>query len=75
MNAIKYSTVVQAGGKVQLDLQDSLEGTPIEVIVLFSSDLDKSNDSLLSASESSLEFWDNPVDDEVWNTLNPRTIH
>jgi hypothetical protein len=70
MNAIKYSTVVQAGGKVQLDLQDSLEGTPIEVIVLFSSDLDKSNDSLLSASESSLEFWDNPVDDEVWNTLN-----
>lgn len=22
---------------------------------------------LLAASESSLAFWDNPVDDEVWN--------
>lgn len=24
-------------------------------------------DDLLKAAESSLAFWDNPVDDEVWN--------
>lgn len=24
-------------------------------------------DALLAASESSLDFWNNPVDDEVWN--------
>jgi len=23
---------------------------------------------LLAASESSLAFWDNPIDDEVWNS-------
>jgi hypothetical protein len=24
-------------------------------------------DALLAASESSLDFWNNPLDDEVWN--------
>lgn len=24
---------------------------------------------LLEASESSLKFWDNPIDDEVWNNV------
>jgi hypothetical protein len=26
-----------------------------------------SNGTLLQLAESSMEFWDNPVDDEVWN--------
>ena len=25
------------------------------------------DDDLLIAAESSLDFWDNPIDDEVWN--------
>jgi hypothetical protein len=60
--------LVKSGGKVELDLNDMPDGTPVEVIVLLPSALNGSSDPLLAASESSLEFWDNPIDDEVWNS-------
>jgi len=29
---------------------------------------------LLSAAESSLDFWDNPLDDEDWNSVPPEGL-
>jgi hypothetical protein len=69
MDAIKYSTSVLSGGKIELDDIDMPEGTPVEVIVLAHGAPEQLSDPLAAASESSMAFWDNPIDDEVWNSF------
>ena len=42
------------------------KGTAVEVIVLVPG-AGEDEAPLLAASESSLDFWDNPSDDQAWN--------
>jgi hypothetical protein len=57
--ALKYDTQVKDGGRLELDVPLA-PGVHVTVFVIESSDGDAHD--LLSASESSLEFWDNPID-------------
>ncbi len=62
--ALKYDTEVKAGGRVELDVPLA-PGVHVTVFVIESSN--GAFQDLLSASQSSLAFWDNPLDDEDWN--------
>jgi hypothetical protein len=62
--AFKYELEVQEGGKVELNVPLS-KGTLVAVFVVEESEDDFGD--LISAAQSSLDFWDNPIDDEVWN--------
>jgi len=64
MNAVRLETKVQKDGRVRLPRLPLRPGTRLEVIIL---EREPEADDLLRAAESSLSFWDNPVDDEVWN--------
>ena len=64
MNAVRLETKVQKDGRVRLPRLPLRPGTRLEVIIL---EREAEADDLLRAAESSLSFWDNPVDDEVWN--------
>jgi hypothetical protein len=62
--AFKYDTEVKENGRVELTVPFP-PGVHVVVFVLEAGD-----DSLLdlvSASQCSLDFWNNPFDDEVWN--------
>ena len=59
--ALKYDTEVKDGGRLELDVPLA-PGVHVTVFVIESPN-GVSRD-LLSASQSSLEFWDNPLDDE-----------
>jgi hypothetical protein len=61
--AFKFDIRVQEEGKVELQVPFPV-GTLVEVFVVQAED---SLGDLLLASESSLDFWDNPLDDEDWN--------
>jgi hypothetical protein len=60
----KYEVEVQEGGKVELNVPLP-EGTRVAVFVVKEPADDFSD--LVLAAQSSLDFWDNPIDDEVWN--------
>ena len=62
--ALKYDTEVKDGGRVELDVPLA-PGVHVTVFVIESTN--GAFHDLLSASQSSLEFWDNPLDDEDWN--------
>lgn len=64
MQALRLQTKVTKGGRVNLPRLPLRQGEEVEVIILHSS---LRVDPLLQAAESSLAFWDNPTDDEVWN--------
>ncbi|MGB0388978.1 MAG: hypothetical protein ACPGWR_29500 [Ardenticatenaceae bacterium] len=67
--ALKYDVEVIEEGVLQLDVPFS-RGTRLLVFVLEEPAYSLSRDTfddLLQASESSLDFWDNPFDDEDWN--------
>jgi hypothetical protein len=66
MRAVKYEMKVNKRGKIVLPSLSLKQGTSVEVIVLVH-DHDEESTDLLAASGSSLDFWDNPIDDEVWN--------
>ena len=69
MSPIKMDAVVGQGGKVELTVPLPA-GTPVEVLVL---DRDSDNfRDLMEAAQSSLDFWDNPMDDEDWNAAPTR---
>ena len=61
---LKYDTEVKAGGRVEFEVPLP-PGSLITVFVI-ESDNGAFGD-LLAASQSSLDFWDNPFDDEDWN--------
>ena len=62
--AFKYKLNVQEGGKVELSVPLP-KGTRVAVLVVEESEADFSD--LVLAAQSSLGFWNNPIDDEVWN--------
>jgi hypothetical protein len=66
MQALKIETQVTARGTLRLPPLKVKKGTPVEVIVLVRESEDESAD-LMRTAETTLDFWDNPVDDEVWN--------
>lgn len=61
---LKYDTEVKPGGRVELDVPLA-PGVHVTVFVIESPNGLSSD--LLTASESSLKFWDNTFDDEDWN--------
>lgn len=66
MEALKYRAEVGADGEVTLPRLRLSQGRPVEIIVLVRESEDEA-DGLLRASVKTMDFWDNPVDDEVWN--------
>lgn len=62
--ALKYDTEVKDGGRLELDVPLA-PGAHVTVFVIESPN--GTVQDLLLASQSSLEFWDNPLDDEDWN--------
>lgn len=71
MQALRIQTEVAQGGELRLPLPGLKEGTPIEVIVLVGQPPEDTDHSvtaeLLAASEQTLAFWDNEIDDRIWN--------
>jgi hypothetical protein len=61
--ALTCETEVQGGGRVGVAVPLS-QGTKVVVFVV--PETDRMRD-LIAASESTLSFWDNPLDDEDWN--------
>jgi hypothetical protein len=55
---------------VEIPVKKLTPGLLVEIIVLVPDALDAEQESLLFTSQTSLTFWDNPVDDEVWS-MNP----
>jgi hypothetical protein len=62
--ALKYDVEVNKDGQVELTVPFPA-GARVTVFVFGSED---SFVDLMNAAESSLAFWDNPYDDEDWNS-------
>lgn len=61
--ALKYDAEVTQNGKVELSVPFPA-GTRVVIFVLGQAEDDA---DLVTAAQSSLDFWDNPFDDEDWN--------
>jgi hypothetical protein len=61
--ALKYDVEVKENGRVELDVPFPA-GSHLTVLVIDTGDV---SSDLVSAAESSLDFWNNPLDDEDWN--------
>lgn len=66
MQAFKYHSVVKENGTIEISRLPLKKGQKIEVIIFPE---DEVAIELMEAAESSLKFWDNPIDDEVWNNV------
>ena len=66
--AFKYKLNVQEGGKVELNVSLP-KGTRAAVLVVKEASDDFGD--LVLAAESSLDFWNNSIDDESWNHAQP----
>jgi hypothetical protein len=62
--ALKFDVQVQDQGRVELHVPFS-EGARLTVFVI--DEQAEAFDDLAAAAGSSLDFWDNPLDDEDWN--------
>ncbi|MEZ4734515.1 MAG: hypothetical protein R3E79_46080 [Caldilineaceae bacterium] len=65
-SAIKYEVEVREQGRVAVQVPFA-PGARVTVFVIHDEPADSTFDDLVSAAESSLGFWDNPLDDEDWN--------
>ncbi|NOT63692.1 MAG: DUF2281 domain-containing protein [Acidobacteria bacterium] len=65
MQTLKYVTQVDTRGRIVLREVPLKHGVEVEVTVL--SREEPASEDLSRAAETSLSFWDNPIDDEVWN--------
>jgi hypothetical protein len=61
---MRYETDVRENGRVELRVPLPA-GSHVTVFVI--PEQAEPADDLLSAAQSSLDFWDNPLDDEDWN--------
>ena len=66
MQALRFETRVAPNGTVRLPRMRLKKGTHVEVIVLVREREDEFTD-LTRAAATTLDFWDNPIDDKVWN--------
>jgi hypothetical protein len=64
--AIKYEVEVREQGRVEFQVPFA-PGARIIVFVIREEPAQETFDDLVAAAESSLAFWDNPLDDEDWN--------
>lgn len=64
--ALKYDVEVKEKGRVELQVP-FIPGSRVTIFVIESSN--DVFDDLLSASQSSLAFWDNQFDDKDWNDV------
>lgn len=64
--ALKYDVEVTDEGRIELRVPFPA-GARITVFVI--EELTSTLDDLLSAAQSSIDFWDNPLDDEDWNDV------
>jgi hypothetical protein len=62
--ALACEAEVQNDGRVEVTVPLS-QGTKVLVFVV--EEEDPVRDELVAAAESTLGFWDNPLDDEDWN--------
>ncbi|MCP4418643.1 MAG: hypothetical protein GY805_18640 [Chloroflexi bacterium] len=62
--AFKYQVEVSSEGHIELDVPMP-PGTHVTIFIVEESE--ELFTDMVSASESSLGFWDNPLDDEDWN--------
>ena len=62
--ALKYYTKVKPGGRVELQKVPLKSGTHLEVILIETAG---EFQELVKASETSTDFWNNSIDDEIWN--------
>ena len=66
MEAYKYIVNVDKQGQIVIPNIPQIKSSTVEIIIL---PLQTENfPDLINASESSIEFWNNPVD-EVWNDV------
>lgn len=61
--ALKYDIELKETGRLELEVPFPA-GTHVTVFVIESGD---TFNDLVAAAESSLDFWNNPQDDEDWN--------
>lgn len=66
MEAYKYIVDVDKQGQIAIPNIPEMRSSKVEIIILPLQTEDYSD--LISASESSIEFWNNPTD-EVWNDI------
>ncbi len=66
MQAIVHRVEVGSDGSVTVPPLSGAEGSIVEVIILLP-ESDAAFDDLAAASRSSMDFWENSIDDEVWN--------
>jgi hypothetical protein len=66
MEALKFYVKIGEEGRIELPELGKLKGRRAEIIIL---PLEEEVKDLLMASKSSLDFWDNPIDDEIWNEV------
>jgi len=71
---MKGSVIMNNAKKILLKLIDEIPESQIPEVIDFISFLKAKKDNqvfkdLESASESSMDFWDNDIDDEVWNNV------
>ena len=64
--ALKFETDVGSDGTLKLQVP-SVAGEHVVVFVI--SEAAESFQDFAAAAQSSLEFWDNPLDDEDWNLI------
>ena len=62
--ALRYQAEVKEDGRLELHVPLPC-GSRVTVFVV--AEADEVADDLVSAAQSSLDFWDNPLDDEDWN--------
>jgi hypothetical protein len=65
LKAIKHYTQIKEDGTLELPKLPFKRGTAVEVIILPIEQEESAQ--LLKAAETSLDFWDNSIDDETWN--------
>jgi len=67
MFALKYHLEVRKNGKLNIPPVPLKNGMKVEIIILPESESEFTD--LMQASESSLNFWNNPIDDRIWNNV------
>jgi hypothetical protein len=67
MQTLKYKAEVGREGEVTLPRLSLIQGTPVEVIVLVHEPEREDQEEFRKLAAKTMEYWDNPIDDEVWN--------
>ncbi|MBI4719066.1 MAG: hypothetical protein HY763_14770 [Planctomycetes bacterium] len=68
MRGLRVIKQVEPSGGVRLDSLPFAPGETVEILVL---SWNGNRDDINDLSESGLKFWDNDVDDRVWNDALP----